>query len=228
MKILPGLPTLSALMLAAVLTAWLGVRGPINLSALEKWQTLMTGIMAIIAAGIAYRGAIAKVRHDREVLETENRRRKLSLYLKVQMACQQLRDIAQEVRLAIGPRHGFEEPWVLKGSSFKIEEPPELEEAWTYLDLFPRPIIAEIRIVRDSLRRLAALVVIFGDAGVLCEPDEVEPHYLAQEARALVEQLRMSSSIVSHYLEPLVREMAPEMDMHEKIARFLGEPLDPD
>jgi hypothetical protein len=33
----------------------------------------MTGFMAIVAAGIAYRGATAKVRHDREAIHPDRR-----------------------------------------------------------------------------------------------------------------------------------------------------------
>jgi hypothetical protein len=191
------------------------------LAELQKWQTLMTGIIALIAAGIAYRGATAKVRLDREVLQSENRRRRLSLYLKVEMSFRQLSEAAQEVRTQIGHRGGFEETWVLKSSDFRIEEPPELEEAWTYLDLLPRPIIAEVRSVRDCLRRLAGLAAYLGDNGVMCEPDK-EPHYIVQEARTLVTTLWQSSAIVAASLEPLIKEMAPEMDEDERMAKTFG------
>jgi hypothetical protein len=38
---LPGLPTFSALMLCVVLTAWLGIWGPIDLEKVWRWQTLI-------------------------------------------------------------------------------------------------------------------------------------------------------------------------------------------
>jgi hypothetical protein len=47
---LPGLPTFSALMLSAVLTAWLGLWGPISIEGLWRWQTLIGGI--ITASGV--------------------------------------------------------------------------------------------------------------------------------------------------------------------------------
>jgi hypothetical protein len=43
---LPGLPTMSALLLAAILTAWLGIWGPISLEGLAKWQTLTGACIA--------------------------------------------------------------------------------------------------------------------------------------------------------------------------------------
>src|SRR5438128_2350404 len=63
---------------------------------LKDWQTLITGFMALIAASIAYWGATAKVRHDREIVETEIRRRKLALYLKIEFSFRELSGIAHE------------------------------------------------------------------------------------------------------------------------------------
>jgi hypothetical protein len=47
---LPGLPTMSALLLAATLTAWLGIWGPIRVEGLAKWQTLIGA--CITATGV--------------------------------------------------------------------------------------------------------------------------------------------------------------------------------
>jgi hypothetical protein len=54
---LPGLPTMIALMLCAILVAWLGVWGTLDLSKLEKWQTLIAA--AIAAVGVLVAGSIA-------------------------------------------------------------------------------------------------------------------------------------------------------------------------
>lgn len=47
---LPGLPTMSSLLLAAIMTAWLGIWGPISLEGIAKWQTLIGAL--ITAAGV--------------------------------------------------------------------------------------------------------------------------------------------------------------------------------
>jgi hypothetical protein len=47
---LPGLPTVAALMLCAIIAAWLGIAGPIDASKLQNWQPLIAAIIA--AAGI--------------------------------------------------------------------------------------------------------------------------------------------------------------------------------
>src|SRR6516165_7374506 len=46
MKTLPGLPTMAALMLSALITVWLGLWGPIDIQKLKDWQPLMASIIA--------------------------------------------------------------------------------------------------------------------------------------------------------------------------------------
>jgi hypothetical protein len=63
---LPGLPTVAALMLSAMIAVWLGVSGPLNLSALQTWQTLIVGILALLGVGatatIAVRNVTRQIR----------------------------------------------------------------------------------------------------------------------------------------------------------------------
>ena len=73
MKTLPGLPTMAALMLSALITVWLGLWGPIDIQKLKDWQPLMASIIAptivLGAATLAYLAAMAKVNHDRQEAE---------------------------------------------------------------------------------------------------------------------------------------------------------------
>jgi hypothetical protein len=62
---LPGLPTVAALMLSAMIAAWLGLLGPINLAAIEKWQTLVSASVA--AVGIAVAAFIAVRNVSRQI-----------------------------------------------------------------------------------------------------------------------------------------------------------------
>jgi hypothetical protein len=50
---LPGLPTVSALMLSALLAVWLGVSGPINHDFLYRWQPLIGGLITFFGILIA-------------------------------------------------------------------------------------------------------------------------------------------------------------------------------
>jgi hypothetical protein len=74
MKILPGLPTMAALMLSALIAIWLGLWGPIDVQKLKDWQPLMASIIAFGAATLVYRGAMAKVNLDREEAERQRNR----------------------------------------------------------------------------------------------------------------------------------------------------------
>ena len=63
---LPGLPTISALMLCAMLAAWLGLLGPLDLSTVQNWPTLIsalvTAIGIMVAAAIAVRNVKRQIR----------------------------------------------------------------------------------------------------------------------------------------------------------------------
>ena len=92
---LPGAGTMSVLFLAAVLTAWLGIAGPINIEGLYRWQTFLASLIAVAAALIAYVAAMAKVKLDKQISDEEILRRSLAMSLKLEFALQVLR---QEVR----------------------------------------------------------------------------------------------------------------------------------
>jgi hypothetical protein len=199
----------------------------VDISKLEKWQTLIagttTGVMALIAASIAYRGATAKVRHDREVLASEIMRRKLALYLKIEFAFRQVSEDAHQKGggITFGPITGMR---IIRADDFAIEEPPELEEAWTYLDLFPRKIISEIRNVRNCLRKLARLETDLGSKGIAWGAEDDNPHTIISEAQSLLNGLWHSAALVTEELDPLIDELAPEMEDSERMTRIYGEP----
>ena len=62
---LPGLPTMAALMLSVLIAVWLGLFGPLNLAAIEKWQTLVSASVA--AMGIAVAALIAVRNVSRQI-----------------------------------------------------------------------------------------------------------------------------------------------------------------
>jgi hypothetical protein len=40
-------------MLSSIITVWLGIPGPLNLEAIQKWQTLISASVAAIGIGVA-------------------------------------------------------------------------------------------------------------------------------------------------------------------------------
>jgi hypothetical protein len=215
----------SAVGIVLILTMiiWLGLSGPVDLSHLKEWQTLMASVVALIAAGIAYRGATAKVRYDREIAERDEMRRKLALYLKLELALKQLSETAR----SLSTRFAFAsavKSHVFSARDFAIDEPPELEQAWEYLDVFPRHLIAEIRNVRDGLRRLAAIKTDLGDRTVSWGGDMSQRPWVIEEGHGLTGGVWHSAAVVVEELKPLIQELAPEMDQDERMAKIYGTP----
>ncbi|RZN10288.1 hypothetical protein CWO91_13935 [Bradyrhizobium genosp. SA-3] len=212
------------IVLILMIVTWLGLWGPVDLSHLKEWQTLTTGLLALFAAGIAYLGATAKVRHDREVLALENSRRRLALYLKIEMAFRALARKAHDMQSGLMFPPLDQDKIVDRSTLFAIEEPPELEEAWTYLDLFPREALAEIRAVRSSLRDLVALSEVSDQDQFRWGRYDKEPPWIVGDANVALHQIWQSATLVADALAPLIKRMAPEMDQNERLTRIYGEP----
>jgi hypothetical protein len=156
---LPGLPTISALMLAAIITAALGLWGTFDLTKLKEWQTLLAAVIApsiaICAAWIAYKAAMAKVEHDREEGARRRNSERLGLFLRLRAALRQtLSDAGQRVTLIERQSPKLAQQIVLTPAHLKIYNPPSLAEAWESINLVPPSLIGNI----EGLRRLIPLI----------------------------------------------------------------------
>jgi len=197
--------------------------GRVELAQLKDWQTLTGAILALIAASIAYWGATAKVRHDQQVLDAEILRRKLALYLKLEIALRALRNDAHWLagNFMFSP---LDADQTISRSQLSISEPPELEEAWTYLDLFPRHTIAEIRNIRLGVRNISQLVSKWVEGDALIWKANQKPPYPVDPVREQLLAIRDSAIVVADTLEPLIRKMAPEMDSGRRDILIYGMP----
>src|SRR5947209_605163 len=87
---LPNLQTMAVLLLGALIAVWLGIAGPMDLSKLKEWQTLVAAIVApsiaFGAAIVAYKAAMAKVNFDRKVHEETARRQRRGMLLRLRFA----------------------------------------------------------------------------------------------------------------------------------------------
>jgi hypothetical protein len=155
---------MAAFMLSAILVAWLGFAGPLDLSALnfpapsfdlselKNWQTLIAAGVALLAAGLAYRGAMAKVNFDREAAQKAELRRKLALLRQLQFVSQEIRDSAEQmcgtwkhIHLNTTIHSGY--AWL------EFKEPKELSTAWDNLDILPDEANVAINGVRWAIAR---------------------------------------------------------------------------
>jgi hypothetical protein len=156
---LPGPPTIAALMLAAILTAWIGIWGPIKLDVLREWQTLLAAIIApsiaIVAALIAYRGAMAGVNLEREIHHRQQASSKLGLHLRLISQMQRLLEDA----IFTGDHLRDEVEHAKKHEDDNVKNPvtlnddyDEVEKAWERLELLPAAAFEPLDLIRTNLR----------------------------------------------------------------------------
>jgi hypothetical protein len=146
---LPGLPTFSALMLATVLTAWLGLWGPINFERLQQWQTLLASCIAVMAASIAYAASMAKVRLDQRIHEAGVARQRAAISLRLKFAAEAVYRNVERVHVFNGD--------VFSDAEIRFVEPKEFEEAWLKLEDLPPKAVVALESVRNYLRVLRDL-----------------------------------------------------------------------
>jgi hypothetical protein len=146
---LPGLPTFSALMLTAVLTAWLGLWGPMNFDSLKEWQTLLASCVAVLAASIAYIAAMAKVKLDRLIHEEARIRQRSAISLRLKFAAEDFRTIVE--------RTSTKHQAAFVDSEIRFTEPEEFREAWSKLEDLPLKAANALNDIRRYLRVLRNL-----------------------------------------------------------------------
>ena len=150
----PGIATAVGIVLILTMITWLGISGPVTsgvvgpvtvlrvLNYAAKWQTLMTGCLAILGVTIAYHGAVlayraamAKVDLDRGKERRELERKQLGLYLRLHFATNKLVNEAQSVvKIA---RTSSVQPKKFSPMNIRLTPRNEFDEAWTSLDLLP-------------------------------------------------------------------------------------------
>jgi hypothetical protein len=221
---LPGLGPVATLMLVPVLAVWLGISGPADL---QKWQTLMAALIALIAAGIAYKAAMAKVENDQDLAEREVLRRQLGLLLKVDLAIDDLHDEARRVWgslmfISVSTSQ-------LSVENLRISEPPELEEAWSSLDIFPPRTIQELRTIRSAIRKLSRHLSRIENES----PWSITPNtpYLPpgkDDIHRWTSEIWQSCALVQYETAAVIRALAPRIGEDERDTAIFGEPVIPD
>jgi hypothetical protein len=164
---------------------WLGISGPITsgvvgpvtvlrvLNYAAKWQTLMTGCLAIVGVTIAYQGAVlayraamAKVDLDRGRERRELERKQLGLYLRLHFATNKLVNEAQSVVKTA--RTSSVQPKKFSPMHIRLTLRSEFDEAWTSLDLLPVSATVHVDAIRTIMPRATARLDSF-PAGQMIE-----------------------------------------------------------
>jgi hypothetical protein len=201
---------MAALMLAAALVAWLGVWGPIRISydAVKDFQPLIAAMVALGAATLAFRGAMAKVELDRENSRRDRSGRKLGLYLRLrfrlQRAVTEMGHATVELdSLLEAAERDKTVTW--KPSDFRVTEFEEINEAWEKLDLLPEPAFDHVDRLRTLMPRINALI-----AGIS------EPEKEQQTRRWYVAIVRRHSGRSLDAAENLIRSLDAAIDRLER------------
>lgn len=142
---------MSLMFSAAALIAFTAVDGTVSIAGLKEWQTLCAAIVAVGAATIAYRGAMAKVALDREIAARNERRRSVGIALRLGYAMELLTHDAGTIERRLKT---LAETRAIRAIDCNLHPPIELEEAWSNLDALPRDIAFAIASLRACFRSL--------------------------------------------------------------------------
>jgi hypothetical protein len=117
------------MMLASAILSIVAVISPIPVSyeILKDFQPLIAALVALTAATLAYRGAMAKVGLDREANERDRYARRVGLYLRLRSQLKRLQSEAKRILRLSDVKGASEFP-----TSFS-----EVENAWLNLELLP-------------------------------------------------------------------------------------------
>jgi hypothetical protein len=175
---------------------------------LKDWQALLAAGVALAAAIIAYFASMEKVNLDRELSDRDTLRRKLGIYLKLEFALQLLGadsgKIANKLKWTV-----LLSDRSVPVADMRTVEPPEINEAWEHLEMFPRSVIGELQLIRVSLR---AWRDILDGVDPLTEW-KVEPFAIKGNRASDVRELAYKVSVAcENIVERLRNEVSPAMN----------------
>jgi len=124
---------------------------------LKDFQPFVAALIALVAAGTAYRGVMAKVNFDREISDRQSVKDRLGIYLRVKSQLQRLEAEAFNATLYLEEAIQLAAKASLRSidwdsSRFAMEGPfDELEKAWKKIELFPSSAFGDLTHVRNLL-----------------------------------------------------------------------------
>lgn len=143
----PGIATAVGIILILALIV-LGARDDFHL---KEWQTVIASVIALTGGGLAYVSAMAKVRAENDSERRELDRKKIGAYYRLGFAITQLLVDSQKVldRTEYKP---FAAPDTFSAADLQLSKPPEIDELWADIEIFPKKAIADIHCIRVMFR----------------------------------------------------------------------------
>lgn len=142
---------ISMLVLATILSVWLGIWGPTNTTAWKDWQPLMAAFVALGAATLAYRGAMAKVHFDEQAASKTELRKILGIFLRFDFAVDVVRHEAEHFTDLTDRPTSMIENNLVRVEDLVFTDTPEIAEAWTNLDYFPAELSWRFHNLRNEI-----------------------------------------------------------------------------
>jgi hypothetical protein len=195
---------ISGLMLAAVFSVWLGLWGPVDLSKLQQWQTLMAAIiapsLALLPATIAYKAAMAKVNFDREMHDAQERRRVLNVRKRLHFAVAIFWSEVIDLRKKMVPVIGNKVEGI-RADAITLNLPNEIHEAWEHADVLDPADFNRIANVKYNF------TIIQRELRLL-DSERVWSYYWPYDPPAELAQIIFAIKDLERFLEVLVENLA--------------------
>ncbi|MGL9618303.1 hypothetical protein QRQ56_09900 [Bradyrhizobium sp. U531] len=170
---------------------------------LKDWQPLIASFVALGAASLAYKAAMAKVEFDREIAGRTDRRKLLGLCLRLEYALRVLKHEADTVQKYIPEGYVFTDMEIDR-KDLTLGPPRALDEAWDNLDAFRRVVSQELAIVRGAIYDYESRLAACSQAPILLKsPTKVPPEL----TKVRVYAGHLSDSI-ERCLQPIVRQIS--------------------
>lgn len=175
----------------------------------QAWQPFIAAVIAFAGAvfvfrgaKLAYRAAMAKLALDEWIHETETRRKRrgiflrldYNLYLMWQDASRLTEELKQPSPLC-GPSEKFISKAALKFTS------RELDEAWSNLDMFREPVAQGIRHLQISLINFDEAVTRIVDADLHLQIDYTSPSAALRDLRDSLAQIAKEAKFIRENLD---------------------------
>jgi hypothetical protein len=194
---------------------------------LKEWQTLVSAVLALGAASLVYRASMAKVELDREQAGRDLKRRQIGILIKVDFACRDLHDDARMLSAQMSFLPVGEHANTTTVEELRLIEPPEFEEAWQHLDVFPALCIQELRNIRGAVRQLSKHLNVIQSSS----PWTITEHTATlppgrETINALADEIWQSCAVLQTELQAAISELAPRIGENERMVAIYGEPSD--
>ncbi|MGX0963181.1 hypothetical protein AB7M63_003630 [Bradyrhizobium japonicum] len=167
---------------------------------LKDFQPFGAALIALGAATLAYKSAMAKVEHDREVRASDRLESRLVLLLQLSAAAQRLKDEVDLVAAVDNPTLGT----ILLAIPDQI---PEFEQASARLAMVPIVAINQMEEIRSALLRSFRVTKVIPGFGTLPFIDQIKGNDAAQQP--IRNELLENCKYMSICSERLINELKP-------------------